>query len=381
MPLFEGLALGTDKHSVVIEIGQAYTKCGFVHEYSPRAILRSEVSLPPMGEVTKLHDIKDTERLFTALKEFIENIYFQCLAVNPKIEGVLFTYFDIPGILIVPQHLTVLLTLGLQSALVVDVGYSECSVIPTIEGITPLDCMQFGPLGSKAIHDKIMEELVQSEATYKKSNEVEKRVSLSDKFNERVIEDIKVRTCFLAPFDRGNRLIEYKAGKLTLDEVKSGSPKDVQYSVDGDRLLTIPGMVRESACQVLFEIYGNESTVTTLILDSLKQSPRDLRKLLAENIVLVGGTTLLPGFRHRLHRELNHLVKTDNRYSDNLYIEAFKFHKTPCKENYASWLGAAIFGSTDAITLRCVTRDQYMKSNGSVITDWSDWWPQPQRSG
>ena len=261
----------------------------------------------------------------------------------------------------------------LHSALVVDVGYSECSVIPVIEGVTLLDSVQFGPHGSKAIHDRIHKGLIDYEAKIKDNVNFEERpLTDADRLDEKVLEDIKVRACFIAPFERGQRLVEIRKSG---DKAIFGSPKSVDFPVDGTKLVKIPGTVREDSCQVLFEIYGHESCITTLILEALRQCPRDSRKLLAENIVLIGGTTLLPGFRHRLSAEVHAIVKADNFYNESLHFENFKFHSTPCKENYVAWLGAAIIGSTDAITMRAITRDQYLRSNGAVLTDWSEWWP------
>jgi len=150
-----------------------------------------------------------------------------------------------------------------------------------------------------------------------------------DRLDERVLEDIKVRACFVAPFDRAVKLLDMKSdekissGSVAMD----GCPKSVRYPVDGGHILTIPGVVRENACEILFERYGHESNIATLILEVLRLCPRDMRKCLAENVVLIGGTTLLPGFRHRLHQELIALIKNDNLYSSNLHFESFKFHK------------------------------------------------------
>lgn len=267
-----------------------------------------------------------------------------------------------------------LLTLMLQSALIVDVGYTETVVVPVIEGVTLVDSIQFGPLGSKAIHERIHSDLIKFQATIKETDDSQRTFSEQDKLDETVIEDVKVRTCFVAPFERSHKLRQLKAKEGATDV--GGCPQPVQYPIDGSRVLTIPGIVRENACEVLFEVYGYESSVATLILDALRQCPRDSRKLLADNIVLIGGTTQLPGFRHRLHEELKTFIKSDNLYSNSLHFESFKFHRTPCKENYAAWLGAAILGSTDAITMRAVTREQFSKS--SVLSDWSEWWP-PER--
>lgn len=74
-----------------------------------------------------------------------------------------------------------------------------------------------------------------------------------------------------------------------------------------------------------------------MILDAILHVDRDLRQKLAENLVLIGGTTMAPGFKARLREELEKQLKFD-RYK-KLNIKKFAFHSLPCKENYAAWLG------------------------------------------
>jgi len=68
------------------------------------------------------------------------------------------------------------------------------------------------------------------------------------------------------------------------------------------------------------------------------QSPVDARKTLAENIIVIGGTSMLLGFKARLAEELRDL-REKPRYKERLFVDAFKFHSPPGKENYVAWLG------------------------------------------
>jgi len=94
----------------------------------------------------------------------------------------------------------------------------------------------------------------------------------------------------------------------------------------------------------------------------------DTRLALAENIILIGGTTMTKGFISRLKSELLTLVKSD-LYKTKLKVQSFKFHTAPSKPNYTAWLGGAIFGTTD-LPLRCLTKEIYLKTNR--VPDWSN---------
>lgn len=50
-----------------------------------------------------------------------------------------------------PSHVVSLYTLGVNTALVLDVGYQEATVIPVYEGIPILRAWQALPLGSKIV--------------------------------------------------------------------------------------------------------------------------------------------------------------------------------------------------------------------------------------
>lgn len=97
------------------------------------------------------------------------------------------------------------------------------------------------------------------------------------------------------------------------------------------------------------------------------QCPLDMRRPLAQNILLVGGTVMAKGFVSRLKSELIHLVNSDF-YSDILKVRTFKFHTAPCHANYTTWLGGAIFGVAD-LPSRCISKENYIKTNR--VPDWS----------
>ncbi|KAJ7261803.1 fungal-specific actin related protein [Mycena haematopus] len=82
-------------------------------------------------------------------------------------------------------------------------------------------------------------------------------------------------------------------------------PPVAQQTGTGRGTLIIPGWVRERTTEVLFEGGDvDESSVAEVILDALLKVPVDLRKTLASSILVVGGTSMLPGFIPRLQQEL-----------------------------------------------------------------------------
>lgn len=62
---------------------------------------------------------------------------------------------------------------------------------------------------------------------------------------------------------------------------------------------------------------------------------------MAQSIVIIGGTSMLPGFQHRIISELYALMKKP-KYQQDLSVKKFKMYKLPAKENYAAWLGGNV---------------------------------------
>ncbi|KAH0620262.1 hypothetical protein JD844_020369 [Phrynosoma platyrhinos] len=333
MPLYEGLGSGGEKTAVVIDLGAAFTKCGFAGETGPRCIIPSEIKKPGVSKPIKVVQCNiNTEELYSYLKEFIHMLYFRHLLVNPRdrrvvivesvlcpshfretLTKVLFKYFEVPSVLFAPSHLMSLLTLGINSAMVLDCGYTESSV------------------------------------------------------PEDIVEDIKVRTCFVSDLQRG---LKIQAAKFNMDgsAERPTPPPDVDYPLDGEKILHVSGAIRDSVVEILFEQDNEEKSVATLILDSLMECPIDTRKQLAENLVVIGGTAMLPGFLHRLMAEIRYLVEKP-KYKEILGSKTFRVHTPPAKPNCVAWLGGAIFGALqDILGSRSVSKEYYNQTGR--IPDW-----------
>lgn len=392
-----------DKNIVVLEFGRHYTKCGFAGEPAPRAIIRTAVR-NNLGKRTYLHTITDQVTLQTSLGDFLEKIYFNHLAVSPKekkvvivesvfcrsvfrntLTRVFFERFSVPAILFVPDHLMALATLGRSTGLVVDIGSEEAISIAVVDGVTLLDGAQFTSLGAKTLDALILDELIKNDNT------------LRDLVTPEMVENIRIKACFVAPFERGVKMtcdklkkskeIQLEAIRLAEEqnlEISTGTMEDCYFLGEQDdkspatvecflgiqRTITIPGNLREGACEIFFEIFGHEQSLTTMIVNTIFQAPIDCRRSLGENILIIGGLANLPGLEHRLSEELKNIDKYE-RFKKKI-PDTFKFHKAICPKNYVSWLGAAIFCNPSSIDLRATTREQWIQDGKKNPRDWSD---------
>nr|XP_020141707.1 actin-related protein 10 [Microcebus murinus] len=330
MPLYEGLGSSGEKTAVVIDLGEAFTKCGFAGETGPRCIIPSVIKRAGLPKPVKVVQYNiNTEELYSYLKEFIHILYFRHLLVNPRdrrvvviesvlcpshfretLTRVLFKYFEVPSVLLAPSHLMALLTLGINSAMVLDCGYRESLVLP----VSFLSFSQFCSFYSTL-----------------------------------------------------NIIIRLITNDFYCIELRPSTP-NVDYPLDGEKILHVLGSIRDSVVEILFEQDNEEKSVATLILDSLMQCPIDTRKQLAENLVVIGGTSMLPGFLHRLLAEIRYLVEKP-KYKKTLGTKTFRIHTPPAKANCVAWLGGAIFGALqDILGSRSVSKEYYNQTGR--IPDW-----------
>jgi actin-related protein 10 len=265
----------------------------------------------------------------------------ECLA------KVLFVHFEVSSVLFVPTHLVALSTLAINSALVVDLGYKEATVIPVFSGVQVLNAWQAQNIAAEAVHDEIKANLI--------LNGVKEEL-----LTDRIVEDIKVRTCFVTS--------EQRALAYRKNDSFQNCP-DVEYPIDGKEVIRIPGLLREVAFEVLFPEDNDKLGLSYIILNAILACPLDTRKELAENILLIGGTSMTTGLIARLKAELIRLINSDD-YKERLFIKTVKFHTAPAKPNFTAWMGGSIYSATDVVLSKSITRENYLKS--SKIPDWNN---------
>ncbi|KAL3267076.1 hypothetical protein HHI36_011216 [Cryptolaemus montrouzieri] len=356
MPLYE-----VEKSVIVLDIGTSFTKFGFTSEPAPRSIYRTQVK--SKGQIRELWDYRDAQDLYDMLVDFFHDIYFKYALNSPKdkpivivesllcpiifretLAKVLYKHYGVSSILLLSSHLVSLAPLAIDTALVLDVGYKEAVCIPVCYGMPMIHAWQALNLGSQTIHKHLQMLL----------NE---KNSGAQNLSEMTLEDIKVRCCFVTKKSRAQQLQTLKPQIEMCPEIK--------YPVKGSTTISVCGTTREKAYEILFDEDADHLCLPTMILDALMKVNIDLKHQLAENIVLIGGTTMAMGFKSRLKEEL--LCHSKEERYKKLNIKCFKFHTSPSKENYAAWLGGAIYGSTDCLNTKAIQRRNILKKRNYLI--------------
>ncbi|CAE7903260.1 unnamed protein product [Symbiodinium sp. KB8] len=146
------------------------------------------------------------------------------------------------------------------------------------------------------------------------------------------------------------------------ESIAAVQKKDQPFELPDGRIIQL-GQERFKAPEVLFKQDNFDKDRLTglhqLLPDTIMKCDADIRPSLSENIVLSGGTSLIPGIGRRLLAEGRQVLPDD--VCSKVRIEA-----PPGRENMA-WVGASIIGSLSTFPLMSISRSDYEESGVSVV--------------
>ena len=94
-----------------------------------------------------------------------------------------------------------------------------------------------------------------------------------------------------------------------------------------------------------------------MVYNSIKKCDIDLHKVMYGNIVLSGGSTMLPGFVDRLSKEMTALAPS---------IYKIKVVAPP-ERKYSVWIGGSIIASLSAFQSSWIAKSEYDESGPSIV--------------
>ncbi|KAI9258836.1 actin family [Phascolomyces articulosus] len=387
----------SNEDRVVLDIGSRNLKVGFSGEPRPRKILAFEgqrhtnVCWDDLYDLDWMRSGRDITGAETTLCETLQEAFFRYLLTDPKqrtvvlcetpmmpirikemIAKILFHRLQVPALCFVPSHLLALLTTGESTGLVIDCGHLETTVLPIYFARPLMTSVQMTPLAGRAVTETLRDllkshaRIIQTSAGVPTS--AAPRLTVPDHIlSSDRLEDIKSR-CILIPHGVTNV-------SSSDQEEQHCRSSDIYYRLENDiggGTLWIPGYVREKACTILFTGDPVEEirSIGECILDCLLKVPTDLRKPLGSSLLMVGGTTMIPGYQARLLQELNHLLDHVTKYKRLAGIElgcitdrgAGRVFTPSCR----TWIGGSLVG-TLKMAGATIQREKF---DGSV-PDWT----------
>jgi actin beta/gamma 1 len=253
-----------------------------------------------------------------------------------KMAEIMFETFNVPAMYVSMQAVLSLYASGRTTGLVIDAGDGVIHIVPIYEGFAISHAISRIDIAGRDITE-YLRRLLRTRGR-----------ALTSSAEREIVRDIKERLCYVA-------LDPEK--ELKLAEKVSGMEK--QYTLPDGETITI-GPERFLAPEAFFNpsVLGKEETpLDEAIYNSVQLCDIDLRKELYQNIVLSGGSTMFPGLKERLHKELTELVP------ENVEIRIV----APPERRYSVWIGGSILSSLKTFQRLWVSRKEYQEQGPGVV--------------
>jgi len=352
---------------VVIDNGSGIIKAGFAGDQVPKCIFPNYMGRPKhvrimagalegdlfVGPKAEDHrgllsirypmehgivtDWNDMERIWThiyskdELSTFAEEhpVLLTEAPLNPrknreKAAEIFFETFNVPAMFVSMQAVLSLYATGRVTGVVLDAGDGVTHAVPIYEGFAmPHSIMRIDIAGRDVT--RYLKALIRKEGfNFRTTAEFE------------IVRMMKEKVCYLA----GN-----------LQKEESIDTDKVAYVLPDGNTLEI-GQARFRAPEVLFkpDLIGEECEgIHEVLMYSIQKSDMDLRKMLYQNIVLSGGSTLFKGFGDRLLQEIKKNVAKDMK----IRIAA------PQERLYSTWMGGSILASLDTFKKMWISKREF----------------------
>lgn len=384
----------TQGRTIVCDIGTRSIKVGFAGSLTPQQTIPSIIGFPrsqyPVDGKTK-NTLLGNEALKTSIRQklvlqypmdemgtvqnwdFLESILRHALSdigitdfTNHKVlltkpycmkkvdfKRLFDLFFKTLGFRAVSMHdqaALVLYTQGVETGVVVELGESLTNVVPVYKGHSIPKLEKRMSIGGRTI-SMYLTKLLRLKGYH-----------LDAKEDLETGRGIKEKSCYVAldPCTE-ERLAEETTVLLDNFILHDGTSVSI-------------GKERFEAAEALFKpkLWDSEkSGLADLIFDMIQEADIDCRVDLYQNIILSGGTSLLPGIRERLEKDLNERYTQEVLKGDETRLRSWKLEvRAPDSREHLVFEGAALFA--DLIcneTDFWVTKAEYDKEGAQLVLD------------
>ncbi|MHA1457602.1 MAG: actin, cytoplasmic 2 [Promethearchaeota archaeon] len=253
-----------------------------------------------------------------------------------KMAEIMFETFNVPALYVAMQAVLSLYASGRTTGCVIDIGDGVSHVVPIFEGFALSHAIQRIDLAGRDI------------TTYLQRLLRQKGYSFTTSAEKEIVRDIKEKLCYCAIDPEKEMMLSKKVAGM-----------EKSYMLPDGETINV-GVERFLAPECFFNpsVIGKElEPLDDVIVGAITECDVDLRRDLYSNIVLSGGSTMFPGIKERLTKEIKEQIPE----SVDVKIIA------PPERMYSVWIGGSILSSLKTFHRMWVTRREYKEMGPQVI--------------
>ncbi|CAM9296192.1 unnamed protein product [Ectocarpus sp. 12 AP-2014] len=273
-------------------------------------------------------------------------------SAREKATEVLMETLSTPAVHMALQPVLALYACGPTSGLVVDIGESGTQaslfarrVAPIFDGFVLETGIRWVGLGGKDI-TRHLAALVNAKVGLLGGDDFEP----DDPCDVMALEALKAKVCFVSEdVDKDNAKMELSMSK--------------PYTLPDGTRVTL-GRERYRAAELLFDpamSLREEESLPNTVLDSILSCDRKTWPVLAQTVILTGGTTEMPGLNRRLQRELTKASRANGVRLKYTVMAPEDDH------NNTVWIGGSMLASAGALDGLWFTRAEYEEYGAGYI--------------
>lgn len=265
-----------------------------------------------------------------------------------QLAEVFFETFRSPALFVAPPAVLSLYASGRTTGVVLDVGEGVTHCIPVYEGYALPHSIVRSDLAGSDVTKRLQLLLRKNGLAFSTTAEAD----FLSKMKEEVCYVSNVPTKDESDYDIGSGTTGGSGGA-------SNETAKAQYQLPDGQVINLSNE-RHRSSEVLFQpslIGSEERPIHDVLLTSILQSDMDLRPTLFSNIVLSGGSTLLPGLGDRL------LYEVRSRAPERTRIRI----SAPPERSESAWVGGSILASLATFKNMWVGRKEYEEYGSSIL--------------
>jgi len=359
--------------TVVLDIGQFATKCGFAGEDNPSLVFFTIVGKTKYQQIDfDYGGIKKDEyfigdeiqslglyKIFYPIEkgiiqdwgyfEKIIDYIFYNLRVDPSLVNILFAthplfprkdleklfelfleHYQCMAFYPVLDSMLTLYSGGFQTGLVIEIGDSITRIVPIYEGYKLDHAIKYLDIGGRTL-TRYMEKIL-GETGY----------SADSSIRRELVRALKEKACFVS--------LDYK------EDLKRVEQYEKPYTLPDGSTITL-SKERFQVPELLFNPVQEleETPLPEAILDVIEMCDLDIRPELLNNIFLSGGSSMFPNIKSRIYQELE--VELAKRKKKNQTIKII----APRERIFAVWVGGSVLAMIPEFSKNWISRAQYFR--------------------